>query len=248
MTERDSVDPLDTLERTLGHRFRDPALLEAARTHRSHSHERAGAEAADYERMEFLGDALVGLLVSEWLFHDDPAAAEGTLTRRRQVVVRTSTLAEVARRLGLGQALHLGRGEERTGGREKTSLLADAFEATLGAIFLDGGMRAARGFVRRELGPALRATRGLAETADDFKTRLQERVQGIWQRTPVYRMVSTEGPAHALTFTAEVLVNGRVLGAGSGPSRKEAEQHAARHGLATLDNDENDETARRQPD
>jgi ribonuclease-3 len=223
------------LEAALGHRFRDPALLETALTHRSWAHERTGpVAAAHYERLEFLGDALLGAFVSEWLYRDDPAAPEGLLSRRRQAVVRTSALAEVARRLHLGDAIRIGRGEEATGGRTKPSLLADAFEAVLGAIYLDGGVRAARAFVRRHLGAALRRA---AEpgTADDFKTRLQERLQAQLQRTPHYRIVSTTGPDHALEFTAEVLLGDTLLGEGRGSNRKRAEQEAARRALDRLE-------------
>jgi ribonuclease-3 len=149
--------------------------------------------------------------------------------------VRTSTLAETATGLGLGHAIRLGRGEERTGGRQKTSLLADVFEAVLGAVYLDGGLRAARTFVRRHLGPALAATRGTGWTRDDFKTRLQEAMQARLRQTPSYRIVSSTGPDHALEFVAEVRVGRRVLGRGSGTNRKRAEQEAARRALERLE-------------
>lgn len=222
------------VERAVGHRFRDPRLLESALTHRSHHYE-TGSSEAHYERLEFLGDALLGFLVADWLFRGDTAAAEGPLSRRRQAIVRTANLAVAATRLGLGHAIRLGRGEERTGGRAKPTLLADTFEAILGAVYLDGGIRAARSFVRRHLlrgaGPS-----GAGEVAgdDDFKTRLQEEVQARWRRTPTYRIVSTSGPAHALSFVVEALVHGRVAGRGTGASRKQAEQDAARAALAAL--------------
>ncbi|HKQ61877.1 MAG TPA: ribonuclease III [Candidatus Polarisedimenticolaceae bacterium] len=223
------------LQAALGYRFSEPALLETALTHRSHAHEAGAARSAHYERLEFLGDALLGFLVSDWLYAADLDAAEGVLSRRRQTVVRTSTLARAAERLGLGEAIRIGRGEERTGGRDKPSLLADAFEAVLAAIYLDGGIRPARAFVRRHLGTALRLAAEAQETADDFKTRLQERVQGSLQQTPRYRIVSTAGPAHALEFEVEVLVRGEVLGRGTGTNRKRAEQQAARQALQRLD-------------
>ena len=177
---------------------------------------------------------MLGLLVSDWLYRDDGAAAEGVLSRRRQSVVRTSTLARAAKRLELGRCIRLGRGEERTGGRAKPSLLADVFEAVLGAIYLDGGIRSARAFVRRELRVVLRETRGSSGTFRDYKTRLQERVQGMLQQTPRYRIVSTSGPAHAMRFEVEVLLDREVLGRGSGASRKMAEQRAARAAIETL--------------
>jgi ribonuclease-3 len=229
---------LEAVEAGLGYRFKDPSLLETALSHRSHAYERGRDSRSSYERLEFLGDALLGFLVSDWLFRDDPEASEGTLSRRRQSIVRASTLADVAAALGLGEAIRLGRGEERTGGREKTSLLADVFEAVLGAIYLDGGVRATRAFLRRELGAALRRTRGATWMADDHKTRLQETVQAKLRETPRYRIVSTTGPDHALRFVAEVRVEGRVLGRGSGTNRKRAEQDAARRALEELENGE----------
>ena len=218
------------LERRLGHRFRDPALLERALTHRSRAHEE-GRAASHYERLEFLGDSLLGFLVAEWLMATAPEADEGELTRARQAIVSTGPLAQAAREMGLGEALRLGRGEEGTGGRGKDKLLEDAFEAVLGAVYEDGGIRAARAFVRRHLKGRLAEVGTGPESADDAKTRLQEAVQARLRLTPTYRIVRTAGPAHARAFTAEVLVGGRVAGEGTGPSRKRAEQEAARAAL-----------------
>ncbi len=229
--ESSRSDWVERLQVSLRYRFRDPTLLETALTHRSRVYEQGADASSSYERLEFLGDALLGLLVSDWLYRDDEAAAEGLLSRRRQSVVRASTLAAVATRLGLGQAMQLGRGEERTGGRQKSSILGDAFESVLGAIYLDGGMRAARAFLRRELGPDLRETRAASWTSDDFKTRLQEAVQARLQQIPCYRIVSTTGPDHALEFTVEVRVGDRILGQGTGTNRKRAEQIAASQAL-----------------
>jgi ribonuclease-3 len=223
------------LQEGLGYRFKNPALLRTALTHRSHSYELKSRSSGDYERLEFLGDALLGFLVADWLFKDDDRATEGFLSRRRQAVVRTSTLAAAARRLGLGESILLGKGEELTGGRRKSSLLADLFEAVLGAVYLDGGIRPARAFIRRHLGAVMRETRSSGSTADDFKTLLQERIQAELQLTPRYRIVSASGPAHARRFRAEVVVGARVLGGGEGPSRKHAEQEAAREALRDLD-------------
>jgi ribonuclease-3 len=221
-------DDASALERRLGYRFRRPELLRTALTHRSRSHEEAGA-ASDYERLELLGDALLGFVVSDWLYREDELASEGVLTRRRQAIVRASTLAEAARRIGLGELVRLGRGEVLTGGRNKPSLLADVFEAVLAAVYIDGGLRPARTFVRRHLG--LSERRAFALDTDDFKTRLQETIQASLQRTPNYRIVSTKGPPHAREFEAEVVLDGDVLGRGSGTTRKQAEQEAARRAL-----------------
>jgi len=224
---------LEELQEVLGYRFSDAELLRTALTHRSHSYE-TGVAGVSYERLEFLGDALLGFLVADWLYRQDAEAAEGSLSRRRQLVVRTATLAALARRLAIGEAIRLGRGEERTGGRDKASLLADAFEAVLGAVYLDGGIRPARAFVRRHLGAELQRAGAVADAADDYKTRLQEEVQARLQRTPSYRIVSTAGPHHALRFEVEVLIGGRVLGRGAGSSRKRAEQQAARRAWLAL--------------
>jgi ribonuclease-3 len=228
------VSQRPALERSLGHRFTDGGLLEEALTHRSHSHESGDALDRNYERLEFLGDALLGFLVADWLYRDDAGVEEGILSRRRQGVVRRSTLARVAVRLGLGEAMLLGRGEESTGGRSKPSVLADVFESVLGAVYLDGGVRAARAFVRRHLGAELAKSRGSREADGDHKTRLQEAIQARLRRTPRYRIVSTSGPDHALEFEAEVLVDDRSLGTGRGSNRKRAEQDAARVALERL--------------
>ncbi|HEX4825663.1 MAG TPA: ribonuclease III [Candidatus Polarisedimenticolaceae bacterium] len=226
---------MKSLETRLGYRFGDRSILERALTHRSSAHEKVSSVPRDhYERMEFLGDALLGFLVSERLMGDDPAADEGTLTRRKQSVVRTGALAEVSRRLGLGEALRLGRGEDQSGGRTKPSLLADAFESVLAAVYLDGGIRSARAFVRRHLKAELAATVGVVAPAEDAKTTLQELVQAKWRVTPRYRIVGISGPAHARTFTAEVLLEERPAGEGSGASRKDAERAAARAALRDL--------------
>jgi len=236
MKEGRRMEGIERVQESLGYRFSDPGLLETALTHRSHSHERGSAAAsANYERLEFLGDSLLGFLTADWLFRDDDDASEGLLSRRRQSVVRAPTLAAAARRMGLGEAIRLGRGEELTGGRHKTSLLADLFEAVLGAVYLDGGLRPARAFVRRHLRAELRGARRSTVSRDDFKTRLQELTQAELQLTPSYRIVSTSGPPHAMVFDVEVLLGRRVLGRGTGTNRKRAEQEAARAALATLD-------------
>lgn len=219
------------LQETLGYRFKDAQLLKTALTHRSRSYEMGARPSVSYERLEFLGDALLGFIVADRLYRTDATASEGVLTRRRQAVVRMRTLASVSASLGLGDAVLLGRGEERTGGRGKHSLLADTFEAVLGAIYLDGGIRPARAFVRRHLRDILRQTRHAANADDDYKTRLQEEVQAKLQVTPRYRIVSTSGPPHAREFAVQVMVGRRVLGKGKGSNRKSAEQKAAREAL-----------------
>ena len=230
---------LGRLQERLGYRFRDPGLLLVALTHRSFVYDESSASGeGDYERLEFLGDAVLGFVVAEILWKKDSTATEGVLTRRKQVVVRASTLARVSRDLGLGEALRLGRGEEQTGGREKRSLLADVFEAVLGAVFVDGGIRSARAFVRRHLGEGLRVAGEADSVSEDYKTRLQERIQSRLHVTPEYRIVSRSGPDHARKFRVEVFLENDVLGWGEGTSRKRAEQMAARMALRKLDEED----------
>ncbi len=224
----------EIVEARLGYRFRDRARLDHALTHRSFAYEQGGDALDSYERLEFLGDALLGFLVSDRLFRVDPGASEGLLTRRKQVVVRTDCLAAIAAELGLGEVLRLGRGEIATGGRSKASLLADAFEAVLGAVYVDGGLRAARSFVSRHLRERLVHAASAEHVAEDYKTRLQERIQARRRATPSYRVVSSSGPDHDRRFVAEVVVENRVLGVGEGASRKRAEQMAAKAALAAL--------------
>jgi len=224
----------EQLEQRIGYRFERRSLLEIALTHRSHSYEQATAT-GDYERLEFLGDAVLGFVVAEWLYLQDPVSPEGILSRRRQSVVSATVLKGVARELKLGDEMRLGVGEEQTGGRNKPALLADLYEAVLGAIYLDGGIGAARAFVERTLQEALQRVREISETIDDSKTRLQEQIQARLQRTPSYRIVSSSGPAHAPLFEVEVCLDDRVLGKGSGTSRKRAEQLAARDALQRME-------------
>ncbi len=224
----------DDLEARLGYHFENPALLEAALTHRSYSFESGDRATASYERLEFLGDAVIGFIVADWLVGKDDAASEGTLTRRRQALIRSEPLAEAARRLGVGGRLRLGRGEEASGGRTKPSILADTFEALTAAIYRDGGIRAARSFVLRHLRPELRATLHGNIPEQDFKSRLQEVCQSRSRLTPRYRVLATSGPAHAMTFEAAALLDDRVLATGRGASRKQAEQAAALAALADL--------------
>lgn len=221
------------LEERLGYRFARAEALEAALTHCS-----ATSRQGDHnETLEFLGDAVVGLVVSDLLFDAWPDADEGRLSRRRAALVNAQSLAKRAARLDLGDCLALGRGEEKTGGRRKTSILAGAFEALIGAVYRDGGYGAARDAVVRafegEIG------RPLDEASDvelgDYKTRLQERTQRDFRRPPSYTLLRTTGPDHAKAFESRVELDGRVLGAGSGGSKKTAEQAAAREALETLD-------------
>lgn len=214
----------------LPHAFRDPELLRQALTHASTASE------ADNERLEFLGDAVLDLAIAELLMQRNPAAREGVLSKLRAGLVNASVLATKARGIELNGSLRLGKGEEKSGGRDKESILAAAYEAVIGAIFLDGGYDAVRAVVEREFAEDL-SGEGVAG-AGDYKTRLQELTQRRFRVSPVYRLVAEEGPDHAKQFVTELSIQGRVFGCGTGPSKKAAEQAAAMEALPRLDADE----------
>jgi len=227
-------DEFDELQARIDYRFKDRGLLEHALTHKSRAAEDASGGVADNESLEFLGDAVLGLVVADTLFRQYPGYNEGQKSKVKAAVVSTQSLARRAEAIQLGDHLILGRGEEKTGGRFKQALLADAYEALIAGIYLDGGLDAATTFLRRELKEAIDA--GSAQTfAPDYKSALQERVQAIGHPVPEYRVSGSEGPDHRKTFTIEVLVNGEVLGSATGRAKKEAEQDAARQALEKLD-------------
>jgi ribonuclease-3 len=226
-------DEFDELQRRIEYRFRDRGLLEHALTHKSRAAEDASGGIADNESMEFLGDAVLGLIVADVLFRQFPLYTEGQKSKIKASVVSTHSLARHAEQLQLGEHLILGRGEEKTGGRYKQALLADAYEALIAAIYLDGGLEAAQTFLLRELKDALETGSAPGYT-QDFKSALQERLQALGMPLPEYRVSGEAGPDHRKTFSVEVLVGGQVLGAASGKAKKEAEQEAARAALASL--------------
>ncbi|MDR7520915.1 MAG: ribonuclease III [Armatimonadota bacterium] len=222
---------LETLEKRLGVRFRDRSLLDLALRHGSFSHERGHDPGKSYERLEHLGDAVLNLVVSDVLYRRHPEMDEGGLAKQRARMVNEAALASVARRLGLGQYLLLGRGEEKGGGRQRPSLLADAVEAVVGAVYIDSGYGVAHHLVSTWLGELGEI---IERAGEDFKSQLQERLQRRRQM-PRYRITQEEGPDHARTFVAVVEANGRPLGQGRGKSKKEAEQAAAADALTRLD-------------
>jgi ribonuclease-3 len=220
------------LEARLGPGVVDRGLLHLALCHRSYCAEVAGEE--PNERLEFLGDAVLGVVVTEHLYRDHPGLPEGDLARIRAAIVSTEALAPVGAGLGLGDALLLGRGEDTSGGREKPSILADALEAVIGAIFLSGGMDAARRFVLGLIGPQIDEESRRA-TLGDAKNRLQETCSRLGAEPPRY-VVTEQGPEHAKRFVAEVRV-GSVVGRGSGSSKKQAERAAAESAIDALGDD-----------
>jgi len=219
------------LEEQIGHTFRTPALLAQALTHPSFVNEYAELTLQDNQRMEFLGDAILGFLVGEWLFQRYPDAREGDLTGLRAHVVRTEGVSVFAREVNLGSYLRLGKGEAASGGQHRPANLCAAFEALVGAIYLDQGMECTRQWLTRFL--EKHASEIDAQRASkDAKSRLQELTQALLRIVPVYRIVHEEGPDHAKTFTAQVSVGQEVWGSGMGSSKQAAEQAAADQALA----------------
>ena len=228
-------DEFDALQQAIGYRFRDRGLLEHAMTHTSRANEDVSGGVHDNESMEFLGDAVVGFVIADVLFREFPDFDEGEKSKTKAALVSTTTLARQAERLNLGEHLLLGRGEEKTGGRRKQALLADGYEALIAAIYLDGGIEHVRAFIVREFAPLLAEVQqhGIAGS-QDYKSALQELLQARDQPLPEYRLVGTMGPDHRKLFQVEVVVNGEALADSTGPSKKEAEQEAARAALDKL--------------
>jgi ribonuclease-3 len=216
----------------LGYEFRDALLLLDALTHRSFAHERSGLARTDNERLEYMGDAVLQWAVSALLLERFPEATAGELTRRRADLVCEDGLAQIARSVAVGPALRLGRGEERSGGRDKPRLLASALEACVAAVYLDAGAERAMAVCRALFEQYLLAS---APGARDFKTRVQETLQSRGKRPPSYELLSASGPEHARSFEVAVRLDGRELGRGHGKSKLEAEQAAAEQALSAIE-------------
>ncbi|MGB4592262.1 MAG: ribonuclease III [Coriobacteriia bacterium] len=227
----DASARIERAEAALGHVFGDRSLVESALTHPSYTAEVPGSPS--YERLEFLGDSVLGLVVAERLYRAYPGAAEGILTRRKIAAVSGDRLALVAGELGLADLVSFGRGEARSGDRGRASLLENVFEALIGAVYLDAGLDAARDVVSRLLSSVLDLEDIAAE--DDPKSRLQEYTQARGAGLPEYRVAHSSGPPHAPEFKVEVLLGGRIMGAGTGRSKKEAEKAAASAALEAVD-------------
>jgi ribonuclease-3 len=228
------ADEFEDLQARIGYRFKDRGLLEHALTHRSRAAEDLSGGVRDNESLEFLGDAVLGLVIADALFHQFPAYSEGQKSKIKAAVVSTQALARHAERLDLGQHLLLGRGEEKTGGRYKQALLADTYEALIAALYLDGGIEAAASFLRRELQAAIDEADRADVMGQDYKSALQERLQAIGRPLPEYRLVGQDGPDHRKIFHVEIVVAGETLSSATGKAKKEAEQEAARLALARL--------------
>jgi ribonuclease-3 len=216
------------IERKLGYRFKNPDLLKTALTHSSYANE---TSVESNERLEFLGDAVLGCVVARFLYDRFRDASEGTLSKMKSAIVSGMNFARFAKDLGIDKAICLGRGEELTGGRERESNLAGAFEAVIGAVYLDGGYRKAFQIISRLLKRCIQQK----EIFADYKTQLQELVQKKYKSIPQYKVVFEKGPPHNKCFYVEVKVAKRVLGKGRGRNKKEAEQAAAKEGLENFD-------------
>jgi ribonuclease-3 len=228
---------LGPLEGRIGYTFRDLGLLEHALTHRSRAHEDASGGVIDNESLEFLGDAVLGFVIADMLFTRFPTHSEGYKSKVKAGIVSSASLARLAEEIDLGSFVLLGRGEEKTGGRQKSAILADSFEALIAAIYLDGGIDAAHAFIVAYFGPLIAAGGDQAADAtftDDWKSALQEWLQATGRGLPQYRLASAEGPDHRKRFEVEVVVGGVAIARADGRAKKEAEQQAAREALAKL--------------
>jgi len=226
---------LGDIQSALDLRFRNPALLELALTHSSYLNERPGQGLRSNERLEFLGDAVLGLFIADRLYRDFPGEDEGTLTRYRSILVRRETLTRLGASLKLGDYLYLGRGEDTSGGRNKPANLSRAIEALIAAVYLDQGSEAAGRFIHRLFAPDLARLEALSAIAD-AKSQLQEVIQSRHQTTPVYTDTEITSQSGEKLFAAEVRVKGTVLGRGEGRTKKEAESRAARGALDEMEN------------
>ena len=226
-------NPYRQLERRLGYKFKKRERLAHALTHRSFRYERHGIE-GDNQRLEFLGDAALGFLTAAYLYEMHPDLQEGELTKLRSRVTSGKPLAEIARQCRLGECLRLGRGEAQSGGHERLSNLTDVMEAVVGAAYLDGGIKAVSKIFQRLIVPYIEALHP-SHTEDNPKGHLQEIAQGRWKVTPLYRVVSEQGPPHDRLYTVEVSLNNRMFGTGAGGNKRIAQTEAARQALRDVE-------------
>ena len=224
------VADLEKFQDITGVNFKNLSLLEQALVHSSYINENPGYTSGHNEKLEFLGDAVLGFYVAEKLYKDYPDASEGEMTRLRAALVSRTTLARVAKGIRLGDYLYLGKGEESSGGRQKKVNLAGAMEAVIAAVYLDRGEDVTRDFIMRILDTELKRI-DRKDVIIDYKSRLQETIQSRYQKAPEYRVLYEEGPDHDKTFTVNVMINGTVLGEGTGKNKKAAEAEAARNAL-----------------
>ena len=222
---------MERLEKKLEYKFRDQSLLRTALTHSSYANEQRKTGVVCNERLEFLGDSVLGMITAEYLFRNEPEMPEGVMTRLRSELVCERSLTQVARELGLGELIRVGRGEESGGGRTRPSIIADAVEAVLAAIYLDGGIEPVKNVVNKFI---FSRAELIYEQTKDYKTELQEQLQRGGAQDIAYKLVGESGPDHCKMFEAAVCLNGREIGRGTGRSKKEAEQSAAKNALSEM--------------
>ena len=227
---QDEKKKISRLEKIIGYSYKKKTMLKRALTHKSYANEQKLDPSEDNERLEFLGDAVLELAISEFLMTRFPEFSEGDLSKTRAAIVNEKQLANLARGFHLGDYLYLGRGEEQTSGREKDSLLADAYEAILGSIYMDRGFKKAMEVVRQHYNALMNNT-PYQRFYQDYKTELQEKCQGLFRAVPRYRLIAEIGPDHDKTFEIELYVRNELMGRGRGRNKKEAEQQAARKAL-----------------
>jgi ribonuclease-3 len=225
---------LERLEKATGHIFRDRRLLVRALTHSSHAYEASVEAPADNEQLEFLGDSVIGLIAAEFFLQAFPERSEGELSKLKAAATSTLALAQLARALRLDKVILLGRGEEKSGGRKKVSILAGAFEALAGALYLDGGFERAKAFLGKLLESSRKPIKTESQTINNAKSALQEICQKAGLAAPVYSLISEKGPAHDRTFVIEVRLGDKTLGRSKGGSKKSAEQAAAEKALKSF--------------
>lgn len=227
-------DTMSDFEETLGYRFLDRELLARALTHKSYANERRETTSSHNERLEFLGDTVLGFVIGEMIYRSFPNLQEGALSKIKAHLVSASTLALKGRELGIGRYLRMGAGEARSGGAEKLSLLADGFEAIVAAVYLDGGLPAAEALLRRVFGPDITGINIGDLSFQDYKTALQESAQALGLPLPEYRIVDEYGPDHEKVFVIQVFWNGEAFAYGRGASKREAQRKAAKEALKKL--------------
>lgn len=238
LIEEETLEKINILKKLLGIEWHDPNYLIQALTHSSYAHENKNVTMEHNQRVEFLGDAVLELAISDFLYRNYPEYPEGALTKVRAGIVCEGSLASISRQLNLGEFLLMGRGEERSGGRQRPSILADAMESLIGAIYLDSGMEAASRFVLEKLDPVITEVAKTGGIVADYKTQLQELVQQTSENRLSYRIVEEYGPDHCKTFVAVVSYQGNQWGTGTGRTKKEAEQAAAKIALGNIESGE----------
>ena len=234
--DKDRLKKLKIFEKSIGYGFRNKFLLNQALTHKSYANEKNMERSSDNERLEFLGDSVLGVIISHTLYNEYPGEDEGILTRYKSQLVSGETLARIAKEIGMGEYILLGKGEESSGGRKHISNLMCALEAIIGAIFLDGGLKASHGFIIRVFRSEIQLVKE-GKGAKDYKSIFQQTVLRKVKTTPSYKILSEIGPDHKKHFIVEAVVAGKRYGIGSGPNKKSAEQLSAKEAILTLESE-----------